>query len=707
MTVVIAAVIAPFSIHAQVGLTVDNKVLLPLGGLSADLDAPGYVVDAGFASQGGNPAIRYEPANARLVMQTRFADLSCDYFDATGQPVVPPSGSFTVEVDRIPTPLGGQDPNVDFSGQPISREFTLDVAAGASIMHMFLAEGPLLDICSSAAACVQPQGVHLRCRQAGTAVFNGDFEAPILSLSGSATSSAATAIAGADGFELEFGIDNTGDLGAPDLVLQIELDALPSGLALLGAALPSQGSFDANTGLWDLGLLEAGTSASLNFAFNATASAPDGVEYCGAISLNSVNGDPLNPAAVDAATCIDVERRIDLVTAALVDPKGTELVDVTNGDVSYSYLFSVRNDGPSNSGGVAMALDLQLPPGVQLDGVVPVNGSYDAQTGIWTVGPVSSGSIGRQIRVDVTVGQGTTPGTDVICAGISVSAANEQRINIFDDQIEECTSVVGPPTIDLVAAIELSNAAPVAGSGSGNFELVHRITNNTAIEATGIQATVAAAVTPAGVDLDSETVAAGTQLTGTLWEIPTLAPGESVEIRRVFTVDPTALSGDQICGSLTGLSANEDLIDIGDDSDAACASIAREVDLVIQVFNTAPTVQPGAAAGTPTYQFQVSNAGPSNASNLDLELSELLPSGVSRGAPSFLVGSFSGSIWSIATMAVGQPAATLTLMYTVDSSAMPGDTIQAALTVQTVAAGETLINTGNDQATAISTIAAP
>lgn len=707
-TALVATGLVPAMLQAQIGLTIDNKLLFPLDSTPSDLDAPSYVIDGGFAERDGNPAIQYRLADARLVMQTRYADLTCEYFSASGQPVDPPAGNFTVEIDRIPTPVGDTDPNIDFLGNPIVREFPLDVGNGASITQMYLAEGAVLDICSSLYGCGDPQGIHLRCRQAGTAVFAGDFEPPILNLVGAATASTPTVVAGAGSFDLEFEITNLGDLAATDLVMLVDLDDLPPGVVAAAAPQPSVGSFDAGTGEWDIGLLEAGLSATLSFAFSAAASAPDAVDFCGAMTLGSVTGDPINPAAADAATCVELVRRVDLVTAALEDPETADPADISNGDVSYSYIFSVDNDGPSIATGVVMALDLQLPPGVSLDAVVPINGSYDGQTGLWTLGAISPGSLDRRLRVDVTVTQGTTPGIDVICAGISVDSVAEQRINPGDDQVQECTSVIGPPTVDLVAEVELSSAAPVAGSGSGNLVVVHRITNNTSIEATGIQATVDAVNLPPSVTLVSEQVGSGSMLNGTLWEIPSLLPGQSIEISRTFTVDAAALSGDQVCGAVGSLAANEDLISTGDDADAACATIARQVDLVVQVFNTASTVEPGSSPGTPTFQFSVTNLGPSNASNIQLALSELpLPTDVTRSTTFTVGGSLVGSTWTVGSLAAGQAPVTLTLGYTVGSSAPVGETIEAGLALQSVAAGEQIVNPSNDSATTVSQIVAP
>ncbi|GAB4171065.1 MAG: hypothetical protein Kow0020_05580 [Wenzhouxiangellaceae bacterium] len=428
---------------AQVGLVIDDQVIFPVSGGQSDLNAPAYVTAAGFASKNGQEAIEYNPSTGRLSMQTLYADLTCGYFDGNGNPVAPPSGLFTLQIDRIPIPVGGPDPNVDYLGQPILREFPLDVAGGASISQMFLTEGPLLDICSSLAGCDTPQGVHLRCREAGTLVFNGDFEPPVLNLLGSVTTSGSTAVVGADTMQFNYAIHNAGQLNAADLVMQFSLDALPAGVTLTSVT-PSTGSYDQQTGLWTVGQLDAGNTATINFSFSTQPNGPHALNYCTAMTLASVTGNPVNPALADAGDCVQLVREVDLLTTAEEDPFNIDPVDLSAGNVSYRYFLSVENEGPSNASGLQLQLSLTLPSGVQLDSVSTLDGTYDPQTQVWTLGNLAAGASPRQLRVDVTVTTTTAAGTNVICAGLAPLAINEPLVNTGDDQAQECTSVTGP-----------------------------------------------------------------------------------------------------------------------------------------------------------------------------------------------------------------------------------------------------------------------
>lgn len=168
LTVACLAGFAGSAIAEPVELVLDTQPLV-------DFDVPPFVASAGLRS------IEYFPFGnpARIVIQTRLADLTCEFQDAMGVSVDPGSGAsdFVIEIDRIPTAPGQSDPNVDADGQPIDREYPLDPASG-KISQFFMPDVTALDICTSVAACV-PQGdaaVQLVCREAGTRIFAGDFE---------------------------------------------------------------------------------------------------------------------------------------------------------------------------------------------------------------------------------------------------------------------------------------------------------------------------------------------------------------------------------------------------------------------------------------------------------------------------------------------------------------------------------------------------
>lgn len=90
--------------------------------------------------------------------------------------------------------------------------------------------------------------------------------------------------------------------GGPDRATQVRLAvAWPPQLALESAA-PDQGSFEPGLGVWDLGALAAGETASLVLALRADMDAPDGAATVTAAVTAAAEGDPTpgdESAAVD------------------------------------------------------------------------------------------------------------------------------------------------------------------------------------------------------------------------------------------------------------------------------------------------------------------------------------------------------------------------------------------------------------------------
>ncbi|MDX1626789.1 MAG: hypothetical protein R3323_09770, partial [Wenzhouxiangellaceae bacterium] len=111
---------------------------------------------ADFAAQAGLESIAFFPFQSRLSLQTHFADLTCEFRDSTGTIVAPPfdPGSATLEIDRIPTPVGEPDPNVDYLGNPIPRSYPIDpTPASGTISQMMLSGQTVLDVCTSDSGC--------------------------------------------------------------------------------------------------------------------------------------------------------------------------------------------------------------------------------------------------------------------------------------------------------------------------------------------------------------------------------------------------------------------------------------------------------------------------------------------------------------------------------------------------------------------------
>src|SRR5205823_1958615 len=127
-----------------------------------------------------------------------------------------------------------------------------------------------------------------------------------------------------------------------------------------------------------------------------------------------------------------------------------------------------------------------------------------------------------------------------------------------------------------------------------------------------------------------------------------------------------------------GTAAAETLIITGDDAHTECTIVQRRVDLQVGITDVPDPVTAGTGAGNLVYTATVRNAGPSNASGVTVNLSNVLPAGVvfvsSSGTGS---NNFTGAgtgVWTIGNLASGATAL-LTVAYTVGASTANGATV--------------------------------
>ena len=152
-------------------------------------------------------------------------------------------------------------------------------------------------------------------------------------------------------------------------------DALPAGLTLVSST-PSQGTYVAPD--WTVGTLsETGTPATLTLV--ATVTAPGALVNTATITQQT-EVDP-NAANNSASVTLNAAESANLkVTKALTrsSPHVGELL---------TFNVIVANQGPSPATGVAVTEVLSA--GLAFESAAPSQGSYDAATGLWTVGAIA------------------------------------------------------------------------------------------------------------------------------------------------------------------------------------------------------------------------------------------------------------------------------------------------------------------------------
>jgi uncharacterized repeat protein (TIGR01451 family) len=155
-------------------------------------------------------------------------------------------------------------------------------------------------------------------------------------------------------------------------------DLLPAGLSFVNAT-PGQGTYDSNTGLWDVGALANGAQTVLTIG--ATVVSPAAQTNTGTISdADQVDPNPAN----NTASATETPQQADLSVSKTVSDATPNVGD------QITFTVTLSNQGPDAATGVQVT-DL-LPAGVSFVSANPSQGTYDNITGFWDVGTVGPGA---------------------------------------------------------------------------------------------------------------------------------------------------------------------------------------------------------------------------------------------------------------------------------------------------------------------------
>jgi gliding motility-associated-like protein/uncharacterized repeat protein (TIGR01451 family) len=288
-------------------------------------------------------------------------------------------------------------------------------------------------------------------------------------------------------------------------------DLLPTGYTFVSAT-PSVGTYDSTTGIWTIGNLANGADATLNI-----------------VAIVNATGTYANTATVSTVTpdgnTADNTSTVTPVPTPLANVSVVKTVDNTAPAVGSNVVFTIRaaNAGPSEAANVT-ATDV-LPTGYTFVSATPSVGTYDQNTGIWTIGNLANGADATLNIVSIVNATGTYANT------ATVSSVTP------DGNTADNTSTVTPvpsPLSNVSVVKTVDNAAPVVGS---NVVFTIRAANAGPSEAANVTATD---VLPAGYSFVSATPSVGTYDQGTgIWTIGNLANGADATLNIVAIVNAT------------------------------------------------------------------------------------------------------------------------------------------------------------------------
>ena len=167
------------------------------------------------------------------------------------------------------------------------------------------------------------------------------------------------------------------NLGPDMAVNAVVTDILPSGLIYV--ADDSSGSFDSETGIWNIGDLACEESITLNIITKVSTTNKTIVNIADG---DSDTFDP-NKANNIGKNSITVPPEADLLISVVPD-----VTEVFVGD-KVVYTITVVNQGPDTA--VNSRATINIPDELKLLGFKPSKGTYDPETGIWTIGDLAPG----------------------------------------------------------------------------------------------------------------------------------------------------------------------------------------------------------------------------------------------------------------------------------------------------------------------------
>ncbi|WP_413432987.1 DUF11 domain-containing protein [Crateriforma spongiae] len=421
-------------------------------------------------------------------------------------------------------------------------------------------------------------------------------------------------------------------------------DLLPAGMSFVSSS-PSQGGYNAATGLWDVGTIGGGASATLAIVAQVQSSGTKtNTAQISAADQFDPDSTPGNnaPAEDDQASVNLVPPTIDLSLGKTVDQDRPNVGDTVR------FTVSVSNAGPDAASGVVVR-DV-LPAGLTFVGATPGAGIYDVGTGQWNVGGVTSGQT-VSLAIDATV-----TGTTTISNQAEVIAADQFDIDSTPGEggggEDDIASVsITPASADLSLTKTVDNATPNVGE---NVSFTVTVSNAGPDTATGV---VVRDLLPAGLNFVSATPGQGTYESATgLWNAGQIASGATGTLVLIATVTSTdaltntaeITAADQRDPDSTpgnGSASEDDLATVGVRGQQIDLSLTKTVD------NAAPNV-----GDEITFTITVRNDGVSPATGVQVR--DILPAGLTPRGTSPSQGSLntSTSIWTVGDLAVGGTA---------------------------------------------------
>ena len=307
-------------------------------------------------------------------------------------------------------------------------------------------------------------------------------------------------------------VTNTGAVNATGLAIT---DDWPVGLTYVSSSA-DHGNYDNSTSVWTVGNLN--TKASAKLTITATVVSRAGVIIMDNLVRVSKVDQTDNDMIQQVANASFNVRSADLTVTTTVDNAAPDQQN------TIKYSVTLTNNGPADATGVIVYE--QLPQNVTYVSSSAGQGSYDNNSGNWTVGNVANGA-SAMLTITVTVNTGT--GALEIDNPVAVAFADQPDSNLNNN---DATAVVKVNGSDLNLTNGEDNTSPSVGA---TVTFTVTLTNNGPLDDTGI---IVTDIVPAGLTYSSSVADTGSYNAATgIWTVGSLANGGTATLTLKVTVN--------------------------------------------------------------------------------------------------------------------------------------------------------------------------
>jgi len=438
-------------------------------------------------------------------------------------------------------------------------------------------------------------------------------------------------------------------------------DTLPTGYTFVSANA-SLGSYDDNTGVWDVGTVAANGDATLELTATVNASG----DYTNTAEVTASDADdPDSTPGNGDTTEDDYAEAAPTSVTPLADLSLTKALDNATPAVgdTVNFTITVTNSGPSDATGVQIT-DL-LPSGYTFVSANPSAGTYDSGTGVWNVGTVANGA-SETLQLTATM---NPTGDYVNIAEVAASDADDPDSTPANgDASEDDYASAVPTNVVPVADLSLTKTVSATSVAVGDTVVfVITVDNGGPSDASGVEVTD---ILPDGYVFVSANASVGAydEASG-VWNVGDLAVGSQATLR--ITARVKASGNYTNAAEVTASDANDpDSVPNnganGEDdyAEAGVTDVIPRTDIIVhkQVSNEHPV--PGEIV---TFTITVENATTASPAT-SVQIFDYLGDGylyvnnsvqVSQGSASVVLGS-TETTWDVGALAPGGTA-TMTL----------------------------------------------